>query len=267
MHSVAFIGSGQMATALAKGWIAAGLIKAKGSVASDPVPASRVAFTAVTGIKTCENNAEALKHADLIVLAVKPQMIDAVLRDLKPHVTRDQLVVSIAAGVTLKTLAAGLGEVPLVRVMPNTPCLIGASASAFALGPLTTAKQRTAVLELLNAVGLAIEVPEKQLDAVTGLSGSGPAYAFLMIEALADGGVKMGLPREVAMKLAAQTLLGSARMVLETHQHPAILKDAVASPGGTTIAGLHALEDGGVRAALMSAVECATKRATELGQR
>src|SRR5205807_6670554 len=154
----------------------------------------------------------------------------------------------------------------LIRVMPNTPCLVGASASAYTPGESATAEDTALVDRLLNAVGRAFRLPEHLLDAVTGLSGSGPAFVYVMIEALSDGGVRMGLPRDVATVLAAQTVLGSAKMVLETGQHPGVLKDMVASPGGTTIAGLHALERGGLRAAFMDAVEAATKRATELGK-
>jgi pyrroline-5-carboxylate reductase len=176
-------------------------------------------------------------------------------------------VVSIAAGITLRQLAEGLGShCRLVRVMPNTPCLVGASASAYCPGDKATAEDVAVVDCLLNAVGRAFRVPEHLLDAVTGLSGSGPAFVYLMIEALSDGGVRVGLPRDVATALAAQTVLGSAKMVLETNLHPGTLKDMVASPGGTTIAGLHALERGGVRGALMDAVEAATKRSQELGQ-
>jgi pyrroline-5-carboxylate reductase len=186
---------------------------------------------------------------------------------LKGKVTSQHLVVSIAAGIPLKTLIAGLGpQARLVRVMPNTPCLVGASASGFALGGAATKEDSALVEQLLSAVGVAVPVEEKLLDAVTGLSGSGPAYVYQIIEALSDGGVRVGLPRAVATKLAAQTVLGAAKMVLETEQHPGILKDAVASPGGTTIAGLHELERGGLRAALMNAVESATNRSKELGQ-
>jgi len=177
-------------------------------------------------------------------------------------------VVSIAAGITLKQLAELLGsDTRLVRVMPNTPCLVGASATGYSVGPKATAADGELVGKLFRSVGNAFAVPENLLDAVTGLSGSGPAYVYVMIEALADGGVRVGLPRDIALSLAAQTVFGAAKMVLETVSHPAALKDAVASPGGTTIAGLHALERAGFRAGLMDAVEAAAKRATELGQK
>jgi pyrroline-5-carboxylate reductase len=169
--------------------------------------------------------------------------------------------------VTLKQLATGLGSsCRIIRVMPNTPCLVGASASGYSAGPAATSEDCELVEKLFSSVGLAVTVPEKLLDAVTGLSGSGPAFVAVMIEALADGGVKMGLPRSTALQLAAQTVLGTAKMILQTGQHPGQLKDSVASPGGTTIAGLHALETGAVRAAFINAVEAATKRAEELGK-
>jgi pyrroline-5-carboxylate reductase len=265
--AVGFLGAGQMATALAKGWAAAGLLDADKSLASDPVPAARERFAAATGVRAVEANAPVVAGCDVLVLAVKPQTMVAVLGEVRPHLTPRHLVISIAAGVTLRQLAAGLGDaVRLVRVMPNTPCLVGASAAGFAAGPTATAADTQLVADLFDAVGRAFPVGEHLLDAVTGLSGSGPAFVYVFIEALADGGVRVGLPRDVALALAAQTVLGSAKMVLDTGTHPAALKDAVASPGGTTIAGLHALERAGFRAAAMDAVRAAADRATELGR-
>jgi pyrroline-5-carboxylate reductase len=270
MHAplaIGFLGAGQMARALAKGWIAAGLLDVSKSLASDPFPAARDTF-ASTGISAVESNIQVVSSTEILILAVKPQTIGALLSEIRPHLNGKQLVLSIAAGITLKTLAEELGsETRLVRVMPNTPCLLGVSASGFALSPAATAEDASLVSTLFGAVGKAFALPEPLLDAVTGLSGSGPAFVYVMIEALADGGVRVGLPRDVALTLAAQTMLGSAKMVLESGLHPGALKDAVASPGGTTIAGLHALERGGVRAALMDAVEAATKRAEELGRK
>lgn len=267
-RAVGFLGAGQMATALATGWARAGLLDLGRSLAADPVAAARERFTQACGVRAAGTNAEVAAGCDVLVLAVKPQVMAAVLAELRPHLAPRHLVVSIAAGVTLGALADGLGaDARVVRVMPNTPCLLGASASGYAAGPAATAADAALVGRLFGAVGVALPVPEPLLDAVTGLSGSGPAFVYVMIEALADGGVRVGLPRDAALKLAAQTVLGSARMVLETGQHPGLLKDAVASPGGTTIAGLHALERAGFRAALMDAVEAAAARATELGRK
>ncbi len=264
---VGFIGAGKMATALARGLVAAGFTSADQIVASDVYAAARQQFAAETKSRAVETNAEVVAASQIVILAVKPQQMSGVLAELKGQVTAQHLVISIAAGVPLKTLVAGLGEqTRLVRVMPNTPCLVGASASGFAIGGAATKEDAALVEQLLSAVGVAVSVDEKLLDAVTGLSGSGPAYVYQIIEALSDGGVRVGLPRDVATKLAAQTVLGAAKMVLETGEHPGTLKDAVTSPGGTTIAGLHALERGGLRAALMNAVEAATNRSKELGQ-
>ncbi len=263
---IGFLGTGKMATALAKGWLKAGLVTADRLSGSDPIPAARTSFAQETGGFATENNAEIVRRADLLILAVKPQSMASLLADIAPAVGSQHLVVSIAAGVSLSQIAAGLGNSRrLVRVMPNTPALVGASASAFSGGDSATDKDLQTIQQLLGSIGRAIHVPEKMLDAVTGLSGSGPAYAFVMIEALSDGGVRMGLPRDVATLLAAQTLLGAAKMVLETGLHPGVLKDQVTSPGGTTIAGLHALENAGLRAALIDAVQAATERARELG--
>jgi pyrroline-5-carboxylate reductase len=260
-----FIGGGRMATALIRGMIRAGTASPAAIVASDPLEGARAALAAETSVAVVASNDEVARRADVLVLAVKPQSMPEVLEQLRPLVTAEHLVISIAAGVSLATLAAGLGaDRRLARVMPNTPALIGAGAAAFCLGEQARAEDEARVRACLEGVGRAYRVPETQLDAVTGLSGSGPAFVYVMIEALSDGGVRMGLPREVATALAAQTVLGSARMVLETGMHPGVLKDQVASPGGTTIAGLHALERGGVRAALIDAVEAATRRSAEL---
>ncbi|HEV2971908.1 MAG TPA: pyrroline-5-carboxylate reductase [Pirellulales bacterium] len=261
-----FIGAGQMAQALARGFVAAGLIEGRQIVTADPVAGAVEALCqAVPGAQRMADNRRVVERAEVVFLAVKPQVVPSVLTQLKGHVGDDKLLISIAAGVRLRALADGLGTTRLVRVMPNTPCLVGLSASAYSLGAGATPADGELVAKLLGAVGRAFAVDEKLLDAVTGLSGSGPAYVYVMIEALTDGGVRMGLPREVAAALAAQTVKGAAEMVLTTGEHPAALKDRVASPGGTTIAGLQALEVGGVRAALMAAVEAATKRAIELG--
>jgi pyrroline-5-carboxylate reductase len=265
---VGFLGAGQMATALASGWLDARLVRPDHCRASDPLPAARESFSARTGCPASPDNRAVVAGSDLVVLAVKPQSLPALLAEVRSEVeARSPLVVSVAAGVSLRKLAEGLGpRCRLVRVMPNTPCLVGASASGYSPGEHATPHDVALVGELLNAVGRAFELPESLLDAVTGLSGSGPAFVYLVIEALADGGVRVGLPRDVALALAAQTVLGSARMVLQGKQHPGVLKDMVASPGGTTIAGLHALERAGVRGAFMDAVEAATRRATELGK-
>ena len=263
---IGFLGAGQMASALATGWTRAGLLDPVRSGAADPFASARDKFTQTTGLKSYATNREVVEACDVLVLAVKPQVMAGVLAELRPLLKPRHLVISIAAGVTLQTLGEALGTtVRLVRVMPNTPCLVGASASGYAAGSAATPDDVALVGQMFGAVGKAFVLPEHLLDAVTGLSGSGPAFIYVLIEALADGGVRVGLPRDVAQALAAQTVLGAAKMVLETGQHPAALKDAVASPGGTTIAGLHALEKAGFRAGLMDAVQAATERAKELG--
>jgi pyrroline-5-carboxylate reductase len=264
---VGFVGAGKMATALARGWKAAGLLKSDQIRASDPLPEARAAFEREVGSATTENNRQLVEQSDVLIVAVKPQTLAAAMAEIGPALTPRVLVVSIVAGATLAQLSRGLGaKVRLIRVMPNTPSLVGACAAAFAAADTATAADQDLVEAMFRAVGVAHRVPEKLLDAVTGLSGSGPAFVAIMIEALSDGGVRMGLPRDVAAALAAQTVLGTAKMVLDAGVHPGVLKDMVASPGGTTIAGLHALERGGVRAALMNAVEAATLRAEELGK-
>jgi pyrroline-5-carboxylate reductase len=264
--TIGFLGAGQMARALALGFVRAGLVRGEAIWAYDPAAAARAAFAqAVPAARLSESNAAVVGHADVLLLAVKPQSVEGVAAELGT-IDAGKLVVSIVAGLPIAKLAERLQTTRLVRVMPNTPCLVGESAAAYCLGSGATREDGQLVAELLGAVGIAFALEEKHLDAVTGLSGSGPAYAYVMIEALADGGVRMGLPRDVAQALAAKTLLGAARMVLETGEHPGALKDRVASPGGTTIAGLAALEERGLRGALIAAVEAATRRSIELGQ-
>jgi pyrroline-5-carboxylate reductase len=264
---IGFLGAGKMATALARGWLAARLVTADRLLASDPLAQALDHFRTETGGPTTSDNRLVVAGCDLLILAVKPQSMAALLHEIQSSLGDRHLIVSIAAGITLGQLVEALGpKRRLIRVMPNTPCLVGASASGYAPALSATTEDLALVDRLLNAVGRAFRLPESLLDAVTGLSGSGPAFVYMMIEALSDGGVRMGLPREVATTLAAQTVFGSAKMVLETGTHPAVLKDMVASPGGTTMAGLHALERGGLRAALMDAVEAATRRAIEMGK-
>jgi pyrroline-5-carboxylate reductase len=264
---IGFLGAGKMATALAQAWIKAGLAAVDGVGASDPLPAARDAFTKATGAATLAENHRVVSQCDIVILAVKPQTAVELLQEVRVLLGARHLLISIAAGITIGQIANIVGtDRRIVRVMPNTPCLVGASASAFAASAGATPADVQLTERLLNSVGRSFAVPEKWLDAVTGLSGSGPAFVAVMIEALSDGGVRMGLPRELATLLAAQTVYGSAKMLLETGLHPGQLKDMVASPAGTTIAGLHALERGGLRAALMDAVEAATLRAVELGK-
>ena len=264
---IGFLGAGKMATALARGFINAGLVKANQLVAADPYEAARKHFTAETGAKTVGGNVDAAKAATVLILATKPDQIATAVAEISGVFTKNHLVISIAAGVTLAKLEALLpAGARVIRVMPNTPALVGAGASGFALGKNATAEDGELTKKLLSAVGIAMQVKENLLDAVTGLSGSGPAYVYQFIEALSDGGVAAGLPREVATRLAAQTVLGGAKMVLDTGMHPGALKDQVTSPGGTTIEGIHELEKGKMRATVMSAVRAATEKAKKMGQ-
>jgi pyrroline-5-carboxylate reductase len=265
--TIGFLGAGKMATALAQGFIRAGLTSAKQILASDPYDGACAAFRKETDSRTTASNTEVVDFAQLVFLSVKPDHVSSVLAEIRERFTGKHLLISIAAGVPLAKLEGGL--IPgsrVIRVMPNTPALVSASASAFALGKAARPEDGELAQKMLSAVGLAFQVKEALLDAVTGLSGSGPAYIYLVIEALSDGGVAAGLPREIATKLAAQTVLGSAKMVLETGRHPGALKDMVASPGGTTIEGLHELEKGKLRGTLMSAVRAAAEKAKKLGQ-
>jgi pyrroline-5-carboxylate reductase len=264
---IGFLGAGRMATALAQGFLQGDLVKPKNLIASDTIESARDAFAKETGGNATASNLEVLKAAKVVLAAIKPSVVVDVLGEVRAAFTDKHLLISIAAGVPLARLESALGgNARVIRVMPNAPALVGAGASAYALGKNATKDDGYQARRLLSAVGAAFEVKEGLLDAVTGLSGSGPAYAFLMIEALSDGGVAVGLPRDIATKLAAQALLGSAKMVLEAGLHPGALKDMVTSPGGTTIEGLYELEKSGVRAALISAVRAATEKSRKLGQ-
>jgi len=256
-----------MGSALVHGAIKAGAVASSEVTGCDPVAAAVEAFVSSTGSTSAKDASELAASCDTILLATKPLDALAALKLAAEGANgQPRLVISIVAGMTLTTLQDAVPDhFRIIRTMPNTPALVGEGASAFCRGHSATEEDASIVRKLLGAVGLAVEVPERLMDAVTGLSGSGPAYVYLMIEAMADGGVKQGLARADALKLAAQTFLGSAKMVIETGTHPAVLKDMVTSPGGTTIAGLAELERHALRSALIDAVTAATSRATELG--
>jgi pyrroline-5-carboxylate reductase len=259
-----FIGGGQMARAMAGGWFQTGVVSPEATTVVE-INADAVALWGSENPEVQIATLDlALKSADAVVLAVKPNVVAEVLSQGD---YAGKLVVSIAAGISLASLQEGARHGRVVRVMPNTPALVGQAACGYACGKDVSDSDRKTIQCVLDAIGLAVEVDEKQMDAVTGLSGSGPAYVCLVIEALADGGVAAGLPREMAMRLATQTVLGTATMIQETGRHPAQLKDAVASPGGTTIAGLASLEADGLRSALINAVLAATQRSRELGKK
>jgi pyrroline-5-carboxylate reductase len=264
---IGFFGAGRMAAALARGFISAGLVRPAQILAGDPSAAARAAFAKETGAKATPSNIEVADFAGVLLVAVKPGCVNDLLAEIRGRVSARHLVVSIAAGVTISQLERGLeAGARVVRVMPNTAALVGASASAYSRGKLATPEDGALTERLFGSVGIVVELKEALLDAVTGLSGSGPAYVCVILEALADGGVAAGLPREAASKLAAQTVMGAARMVLETGLHPGALKDMVTSPGGTTIEGLHELEKGKIRGVLISAVRAAAEKSRKLGQ-
>ena len=264
---VGFLGSGNMGEAMIRGMLQSGLVPKEYILAADAQPQRLTHITGQYGIRGVSGNPELVREADVIVLAVKPQIMGVVLGEVAAVADGRKLFISVAAGVATGTIRSHLGRAArLIRVMPNTPALVLEGVTAIARaeglepGDLETAQ------ELFGAVGRVVLLDEDALDAVTGLSGSGPAYVAIVIESLADGGVKMGLDRATAMILAAQTVLGSAKLILETGAHPGQLKDMVASPGGTTIAGIAALEEGGVRRTFINAVERATLRSRELGK-
>ncbi len=267
----AFLGGGAMGEALAGGLLAAG-VAAEGIAVCDVDEGRRRQLAERLGVHTTASGAEAVRGADVALLAVKPGLAVRLAGELREALgeeeVRQPLWISIAAGISLGQLEAALGrDARIVRAMPNTPALVSAGATALCAGAAASRADAELALALFEAVGIAWEAPQEGLlDAVTGLSGSGPAYVFVFLEALGDAGVRMGLPRDAAYRLAFQTVYGAARLALESGSHPAELKDRVTSPGGTTIAGLERLEAGGLRAALHEAVAAATRRARELGE-
>ncbi|HYQ43994.1 MAG TPA: pyrroline-5-carboxylate reductase [Polyangiaceae bacterium] len=266
-RKIGLLGAGNMANALIRGLLGSKTLRPEQIRASDVRPDQLAALEKSHGIQTHADNAELLAWANVVVLAVKPQVIVSVLEQMAGAIKSDTLVISIAAGVPLSAIEARLPSgTRVLRAMPNTAAMALSGATGIAAGASAQPEDLALARTLFDAVGRSAVLDESALDAVTGLSGSGPAYVMLIIEALADGGVKVGLSRDTALLLAAQTVYGSAKLLLETGEHPARLKDMVTSPGGTTIAGLHALEGGGLRHTLMNAVEAATRRATELGQ-
>jgi pyrroline-5-carboxylate reductase len=256
-----------MGEAMIKGLLQAGLVPRTAIAATDARPERLEQIVRQYGIRAAASNPALVRDSDVLILAVKPQIMAAVLREIAPAVDAKKLLVSIAAGMATRTLRDFLGKpARLIRVMPNTPALVLEGVTAIARAEGLEAGDLETAQELFGAVGRVVVLDEDALDAVTGLSGSGPAYVAIVIESLADGGVKMGLDRATALTLAAQTVLGSAKLLLETGAHPGQLKDMVASPGGTTIAGICALEEGGVRRTFIAAVERATQRSKELGR-
>ena len=266
-RTIAFLGAGNMAEALIKGLLRAGTARPESLIATARRPERLEALGRTYGVRTTQDNLAAVREADVVVLAVKPQALDKVLVQVAPAAAPGKLFISVAAGVPIAALERRLGVgARIIRTMPNTPSLVGAGACALSPGEHASEEDLAVASRVFQSVGTTTVVDENLLDAVTGLSGSGPAYIFLIIEALSDAGVKVGLPRYTALKLAAQTVLGSAQLLIETSAHPGQLKDQVTSPGGTAIAGLHTLEAGGLRTTLINAVEAATRRARELGE-
>uniref|UniRef100_A0A5B6ZFH2 Pyrroline-5-carboxylate reductase n=1 Tax=Davidia involucrata TaxID=16924 RepID=A0A5B6ZFH2_DAVIN len=264
-YKLGFIGAGKMAESIARGVVKSGAMPASRIRTAHLGSARRTAFESF-GVKVMDHNNEVIEDSDVVIFSVKPQIVKDVVLQLRPLLSKKQLLVSVVAGVKLKDLQEWAGHSRFIRVIPNTPAAVGQAASVMSLGAAAIEDDGELIARLFGAVGKIWKADEKLFDAVTGLSGSGPAYIFLAIEALADGGVAAGLPRELALGLAAQTVLGAASMATNTGKHPGQLKDDVASPGGTTISGIHELEKGGFRGILMNAVVSATKRSRELSQ-
>ena len=265
-QKIAFLGAGNMAEALIAGLVKAKLSDPANLLATDILATRLEVIKSRYHIQVGSKNSEAGSWADVIILCVKPQIMNKVLADIQSGLSEKQLVISVAAGVPIQSIQTKIGQtIPVIRAMPNTPAVIQEGVTALSGCHGLSANYLEVAKKIFESVGTVAVVDESLMNAVTGLSGSGPAYVYLAIEALIDGGVRVGLPRNVAHALAVQTVLGSAKMVRETGEHPALLKDRVTSPGGTTIAGLQRLEEGGLRATLIEAVEAATQRSRELG--
>jgi pyrroline-5-carboxylate reductase len=266
-RKIGFLGGGSMAEALMTGLLLTGLVAPADIYISDISNQRLAELKQKLGVQKAADNQAVVKEADVVILAVKPHVAPSVLKQVAPVAKPGQTFISLAAGVPISLIEDCLaGPVPVIRVMPNTPCLVGEGASAVSAGTHATKENVNIAMAVFNAVGKAVEVPEALLDCVTGLSGSGPAYMYVILEGLIDGAVRLGLPADTARELAAQTMLGSAKMVLETTEHPAKLKNRVTTPGGTTAAGLYALEEGALRAVLMKAVTAATQRSREMSE-
>lgn len=263
-NKIGFIGGGNMAEAIIKGLISGG-IAPRSIIVSDPVQARRAHLATTLSVRTTDDNSEVASESDLIVLSIKPQVAANALSALEGAITPNKLVVSIMAGISTTFIEESLPSGSrVIRAMPNTPALVQAGATAICGGRRASDDDLALAKELFSLTGTVYQVGERQMDAVTGLSGSGPAYVFSFIEALADAGVKNGLTRDVANGLAIQTVLGSAQLLAQSNEHPAVLRDRVSSPGGTTIAALHTLENGRLHGLLMDAVDAAVKRSKEL---
>ncbi len=266
-EKIGVIGAGKIGTALIRGMLNAAVVKKDQIMASAPRATARESLAQEIGIAVTSENSEACDFADIVILAVKPALVPSVLKGVTKHLGKSKLLISVAAGVPISKIENDLEKsAHVVRVMTNTPCVVGEAASAYALGTHATPKDQERVRGILESVGSALVLEEKHLDAVTALSGSGPAYVLLFIESLADGGVQVGLSREVALQLALQTVYGSAKLARERKSHLAQLRDEITSPGGTTIAGLYALEKGCLKGIVMEAITQATERSRALGK-
>jgi pyrroline-5-carboxylate reductase len=266
IHTIGLVGGGQMGEALVRGMIESGLLSAADITVAEPFPERRSYLENTYSIKVTDSPAVLAAACEVVILAIKPQIMDQILGLYKEHLTVGHLVISIAAGVTIGQMEQGLNSgMRIIRVMPNTPALVLAGASALSGNSQAEPEDMAIGEQIFSSVGICVVVPESQLDAVTGLSGSGPGYVFTFLEAMIDGGVLAGLPRPVAEQLALQTLYGSAKLALESKEPAAVLKGRVTSPGGTTITGIQIMEEAGLRGTVMTAIEAAAERSRELG--